>query len=70
MDKTTILCYSAIEKMQEVRAVAAVLINFQDIPKFGFAHHLYTEDTHQVQNDLQRSFVLVYVKSGHLTVQI
>jgi len=51
-------------------ALAATLISFGDIPSFGFAHHLYTEDTHQIQNDLQRSFVLVYVKSGHLTAQI
>ena len=50
--------------------MAAALITFADIPRFGFAHHLYTEDTHQIQKDIQRSFVLVYVKSGHLTAQI
>ncbi len=50
--------------------MSATLITFQDIPKFGFAHHLYTEDPWQVQKDLQQSFVLVYVKSGHLTAQI
>ena len=50
--------------------MAATLITFQSAPAFGFTHHLYTEDTYQIQNDLQRSFVLVYVKSGHLTVQI
>lgn len=49
--------------------MAAALISFQDIPQFGFAHHIYTEDTRQIQNDLQQSFVLVYVKSGHLTAQ-
>ncbi len=50
--------------------MSATLIAFQDMPKFGFAHHLYTEDSWQVQKDLQQSFVLVYVKSGHLTAQI
>ena len=50
--------------------MAATLIRFTDIPHFGFAHHLYMEDTRQIQNDLQHSFVLVYVKSGHLTAQI
>lgn len=50
--------------------MAAALITFQDIQRFGFAHHVYTENTHQIQNDLQHSFVLVYVKSGHLTAQI
>lgn len=50
--------------------MAATLIHFQGVPTFGFAHHLYTEDTRQIQNDIQRSFVLVYVKSGHLTAQI
>ena len=50
--------------------MAATLIQFRDIPKFGFAHHLYTEDPRQVQNDIQHSFVLVYVKSGHLTARI
>ncbi len=50
--------------------MAATLISFQELPKFGFAHHLYTEEIRQIQNDIQRSFVLVYVKSGHLTVQI
>lgn len=50
--------------------MSATLISFQGLPKFGFAHHLYTEDAWQVQKDLQQSFVLVYVKSGHLTAQI
>ena len=50
--------------------MAATLISFHDIPRFGFAHHLYTESPRQLQNDIQRSFVLVYVKSGHLTAQI
>lgn len=50
--------------------MAAALISFQSIPQFGFAHHVYTEDTRQIQNDIQRSFVMVYVKSGHLTVRI
>lgn len=50
--------------------MAATLIRFRNVPTFGFAHHLYTEDARQTQNDLQRSFVLVYVKSGHLTAQI
>ena len=54
----------------EVAILAAALIAFQDIPRFGFAHHVYTENTHQIQNDLQHSFVLVYVKSGHLSAQI
>lgn len=50
--------------------MAATLIQFCDVPKFGFAHHLYTEDPHQIQKDIQHSFVLVYVKSGHLTARI
>lgn len=50
--------------------MAAALITFADVPRFGFAHHLYTENTRQIQNDIQHSFVLVYVKSGHLTAQI
>lgn len=50
--------------------MSATLISFQGLPEFGFAHHLYTEDAWQVQKDLQQSFVLVYVKSGHLTAQI
>ena len=50
--------------------MAATLIRFQDVPSFGFAHHLYTEETRQIQNDIQHSFVLIYVKSGHLTAQI
>jgi len=50
--------------------MAATLIQFRDVPKFGFAHHLYTEDPRQIQKDIQRSFVLVYVKSGHLTARI
>ncbi len=50
--------------------MAATLISFQDIPRFGFAHHLYTENPRQIQKDIQRSFVLVYVKSGHLTAEI
>lgn len=50
--------------------MAATLIRFQNIPSFGFAHHLYTEETRQIQNDIQHSFVLIYVKSGHLTAQI
>lgn len=50
--------------------MAATLISFKNIPQFGFAHHVYTENTHQIQNDIQRSFVLVYVKSGHLTAHI
>lgn len=50
--------------------MAATLISFENIPKFGFAHHLYTEETQQIQNDLQPSFVLMYIKSGHLTVHI
>lgn len=50
--------------------MAATLISFRDIPRFGFAHHLYTENSRQIQNDIQRSFVLVYVKSGCLTAQI
>ena len=50
--------------------MAATLISFQSIPQFGFAHHVYTEDTRQNQTNLQRSFVLVYVKSGHLTAHI
>lgn len=50
--------------------MAATLISFHGIPSFGFAHHLYTESTRQIQNDIQQSFVLVYVKSGHLTAQI
>lgn len=50
--------------------MAATLISFRDIPRFGFAHHIYTEETHQIQNDIQHSFVLLYVKSGGLTAQI
>lgn len=50
--------------------MAATLISFRDIPDFGFAHHVFTESTLQVQEDLQRSFVLVYVKSGQLTARI
>lgn len=50
--------------------MAATLISFQGIPRLGFAHHLYTENPRQIQNDVQRSLVLVYVKSGHLTAQI
>ena len=50
--------------------MAATLIQFQNMPTFGFAHHLYTEDARQIQKDIQHSFVLVYVKSGHLTAQI
>lgn len=50
--------------------MSATLISFQTLPKFGFAHHLYTEDPWQEQKNLQKSFVLVYVKSGHLTAQI
>lgn len=50
--------------------MAATLIHFQDVPMLGFAHHLYTEEPRQIQNDIQHSFVLVYVKTGHLTVQI
>lgn len=50
--------------------MAATLISFQKVPTFGFAHHLYTETTRQFQNDIQHSFVMVYVKSGHLTAQI
>lgn len=50
--------------------MAATLISFRNIPKFGFAHHLFTENPRQIQNDLQRSFVLVYVKSGKLTAKI
>lgn len=46
------------------------LISFQKFPTFGFAHHLFTEETRQLQNDIQHSFVLVYVKSGHLTAHI
>ena len=50
--------------------MAATLISFDAIPQFGFAHHVYTEDTGQSQKNLLRSFVLVYVKSGHLTAHI
>lgn len=50
--------------------MAATLISFRSIPQFGFAHHVYTEDTRQIQNDIQHSFVMVYVKSGHLIAQI
>lgn len=50
--------------------MAATLIQFGDIPRFGFAHHLYTDQPRQIQKDLQRSFVLVYVKSGCLTARI
>ena len=50
--------------------MAATLISFQQIPQFGFAHHVYTEDTRQIQKNIQRCFVLVYVKSGHLTAHI
>ena len=50
--------------------MATTLVSFQDIPKFGFAHHIFTENTRQIQNDIQHSFVLVYVKSGHLTANI
>ena len=50
--------------------MAATLIQFQNMPTFGFAHHLYTEDARQIQKDIHHSFVLVYVKSGHLTAQI
>lgn len=50
--------------------MAATLISFETIPQFGFAHHIYTEDTRQSQKNIQRSFVLVYVKSGHLTAHI
>ena len=34
----------------EVTALAATLISFDAIPQFGFAHHVYTEDTGQSQN--------------------
>lgn len=54
----------------EVTPLAATLISFASIPQFGFAHHVYTEDPGQSQTNLQRSFVLVYVKSGHLTAHI
>ncbi len=50
--------------------MAATLVTFQNIPQFGFAHHVYTENICQVQKDIQHSFVLVYVKSGHLTARI
>ena len=50
--------------------MATTLVAFQNIPKFGFAHHVYTENICQVQKDIQHSFVLVYVKSGHLTARI
>lgn len=50
--------------------MAATLITFGNMPEFGFAHHLYTEESQQIQNDLQKSFVLMYIKSGHLTVHI
>jgi len=50
--------------------LAATLISFHAIPQFGFAHHVYTESTHQIQNDIQHSFVIVHVKSGHLTARI
>lgn len=50
--------------------MAATLISFQNIPHFGFAHHIYTENIYQIQNNLQKSFVLVYVKSGCLTAKI
>lgn len=70
MDKTTILCYSIPTTQGEATVLAATLISFHEIPRFGFAHHVYTENTRQIQNDLQHSFVLLYVKSGHLTAQI
>ena len=50
--------------------MAATRILFKNTPQFGFAHHVYTENTRQIQNDTQHSFVIVYVKSGHLTAQI
>lgn len=62
----TVIAYHPME----VVILAAALITFQDIPQFGFAHHVYTENTQQIQNDIQHSLVLVYVKSGHLTAQI
>jgi hypothetical protein len=55
---------------REVSVLATTLVEFQNIPKFGFAHHVYTENICQVQKDIQHSFVLVYVKSGHLTAHI
>ena len=55
---------------REVSVLATTLVEFQNIPKFGFAHHVYTENICQVQKDIQYSFVLVYVKSGHLTAHI
>ena len=48
----------------------AALLSFQKPPTFGFAHHLYTEEPCQNQTNTEHSFVLAYVKSGHLTISI
>ena len=50
--------------------MSATLISFKKQLAFGFAHHIFWENTHQIQTDLQHSFVILYVKSGELTAKI
>ena len=62
MDKTTILYY--IDSTIPIGGIpmSATLISFQALPKFGFAHHLYTEDPWQEQKNLQKNYWKQFLK--------
>lgn len=48
----------------------SILLQFNEIPQIGFAHHFYMENYLQTHDTPEQSFELVYVKSGSIRAQI
>lgn len=48
----------------------AAMINFDEIPKIGFAHHFYTDKYAFTYSSQQKSFEIVYVKSGGIIAEL
>lgn len=42
-------------------------MNFNEFPRIGFAHHFHMDNYNQVYGKLEKTFELVYVKTGGIT---
>jgi len=53
-----------------VRIKVNALLEFSSLPQIGFAHHFYAENHSSIYGKKEKSFEVVYVKSGRITGEL
>lgn len=74
MDKTTVLCYNAINtQKREMTFVDGIYLDFKDVPTIGFAHHFRMENYNQDMENIKQPDIydnkgieIVYIKEGRI----